>query len=320
MGQSSLESGSKPARGGRSSCRRFCCRGLERALTSRVSLAAAARAKLSSHGPDWRGKHGIAPRDDARRPRTSAGRETSRAAPGVVAIVDGDSMSNGQQIPRNAIPLAPRRPGLASAATTYTRRQGRPPRLRRGHVRRGQSRRPTKVAATPRRRRRRRGRVRIYVRRYRWRASTRSSASRRSRSTRRRRCSRPRSTWSPGRVGIGSKTRVASTRGRGPALVAAASPRHTRRSPRSRSSQVSIDYEGANKYKVRDPAGRPIYFIAEESGCCARQCCDPYHTMALHMTDMSGENVRAPARTGRVAAAAPRSFVAGLDHEAPLDV
>jgi|Transcript_5872 hypothetical protein len=56
-------------------------------------------------------------------------------------------------------------------------------------------------------------------------------------------------------------------------------------------NMVSIDYEGANKYKVRDPAGRPIYFIAEESGCCARQCCDPYHTMALHMTDMSGENV-----------------------------
>ena len=38
---------------------------------------------------------------------------------------------------------------------------------------------------------------------------------------------------------------------------------------------VSIGYEGANKYKVRDPAGRPIYFVVEDSGCCSRQCCNP---------------------------------------------
>ena len=41
---------------------------------------------------------------------------------------------------------------------------------------------------------------------------------------------------------------------------------------------VSIGYEGANKYKVRDPAGRPMYFVVEDSGCCSRQCCNPNHS------------------------------------------
>ena len=54
---------------------------------------------------------------------------------------------------------------------------------------------------------------------------------------------------------------------------------------------VSIGYEGANKYKVRDPAGRPIYFVVEDSGCCSRQCCNPNHSMTLQVTDMTGERV-----------------------------
>ena len=79
---------------------------------------------------------------------------------------------------------------------------------------------------------------------------------------------------------------------------------------------VSIGYEGANKYKVRvahksivaarhcwvsptlsrtrltqvrDPAGRPMYFVVEDSGCCSRQCCNPNHSMTLQVTDMTGE-------------------------------
>lgn len=52
---------------------------------------------------------------------------------------------------------------------------------------------------------------------------------------------------------------------------------------------ASIGYEGANKYKVRDPAGRPIYFVVEDSGCCSRQCCNPNHSMTLQVTDMTGE-------------------------------
>ena len=81
---------------------------------------------------------------------------------------------------------------------------------------------------------------------------------------------------------------------------------------------VSIGYEGANKYKVRvahksivaarhcwvsptlsrtrltqvrDPAGRPMYFVVEDSGCCSRQCCNPNHSMTLQVTDMTGERV-----------------------------
>jgi len=54
---------------------------------------------------------------------------------------------------------------------------------------------------------------------------------------------------------------------------------------------ISIDYEGANKYKVKDIAGNDMYFVAEESGCLMRQCCSPWHTMTLHMTDMRGVKV-----------------------------
>lgn len=73
---------------------------------------------------------------------------------------------------------------------------------------------------------------------------------------------------------------------------------------------ASIGYEGAHKYKVRDPAGRPIYFVVEDSGCCSRQyavprlreqrdvsvtlarrCCNPNHSMTLQVTDMTGERV-----------------------------
>ena len=83
---------------------------------------------------------------------------------------------------------------------------------------------------------------------------------------------------------------------------------------------VSIGYEGANKYKVRvahksivaarhcwvsptlsrtrltqvrDPAGRPMYFVVEDSGCCSRQCCNPNHSMTLQVTDIGEkENMR----------------------------
>jgi len=54
---------------------------------------------------------------------------------------------------------------------------------------------------------------------------------------------------------------------------------------------INIDYEGANKYKVKDPEGRDMYFVAEESGCCMRQLCSPNHSMKLHMTDMAGRKV-----------------------------
>ena len=54
---------------------------------------------------------------------------------------------------------------------------------------------------------------------------------------------------------------------------------------------ISIGYEGANKYKVKAPDGRDMYFVAEESGCCMRQCCNPNHSMKLHVTDMNGVKV-----------------------------
>mmetsp|Transcript_11058 Transcript_11058/g.33007 ORF Transcript_11058/g.33007 Transcript_11058/m.33007 type:complete len:317 (-) Transcript_11058:70-1020(-) len=54
---------------------------------------------------------------------------------------------------------------------------------------------------------------------------------------------------------------------------------------------VNIDYEGANKYRVRDPGGRPVYHIVEESSCCQRQCCNPNHSMTLHVVDNNGVEV-----------------------------
>lgn len=54
---------------------------------------------------------------------------------------------------------------------------------------------------------------------------------------------------------------------------------------------INIDYEGANKYKVLDPSGKEMYFVAEESNCCYRLCCNPSHPMKLHVTDMAGQKI-----------------------------
>lgn len=50
-------------------------------------------------------------------------------------------------------------------------------------------------------------------------------------------------------------------------------------------------WETANKYKVLNSVGQQIYFAAEESGMCMRQCCGPQRGFTIHITDNLGQEI-----------------------------
>lgn len=50
-------------------------------------------------------------------------------------------------------------------------------------------------------------------------------------------------------------------------------------------------WETANKYKVQNSLGQQVYFAAEESDMCMRQCCGPQRGFTIHITDNAGQEV-----------------------------
>ncbi|XP_060577255.1 phospholipid scramblase 2-like isoform X2 [Ruditapes philippinarum] len=50
-------------------------------------------------------------------------------------------------------------------------------------------------------------------------------------------------------------------------------------------------FETSNKYKVQNSMGQQVYFAAEESDMCMRQCCGPQRGFTIHITDNAGQEV-----------------------------
>jgi len=50
-------------------------------------------------------------------------------------------------------------------------------------------------------------------------------------------------------------------------------------------------WETSNKYAVKNSLGQQVYFAAEESGMCMRQCCGPNRGFVLHITDNNSQEV-----------------------------
>ena len=46
--------------------------------------------------------------------------------------------------------------------------------------------------------------------------------------------------------------------------------------------------ETQNKFQIKNSMGQQIYFAAEESGFCTRQCCGPHRGFIMHIADNTG--------------------------------
>ncbi|PAA78384.1 hypothetical protein BOX15_Mlig003533g1 [Macrostomum lignano] len=55
--------------------------------------------------------------------------------------------------------------------------------------------------------------------------------------------------------------------------------------------EVFTNWETKNKYQVKNSMGQQVYFAAEESDVCARQCCGPQRGFVMHITDNLGSEV-----------------------------
>ncbi|XP_060077915.1 phospholipid scramblase 2-like [Ylistrum balloti] len=55
--------------------------------------------------------------------------------------------------------------------------------------------------------------------------------------------------------------------------------------------EVFTGWEAANKYKILNSQGQQVYFAAEESGMCERQCCGSNRGFSLHITDNTGQEI-----------------------------
>jgi len=55
--------------------------------------------------------------------------------------------------------------------------------------------------------------------------------------------------------------------------------------------EAFTSWEGANKYQIKNSLGQQIYFAAEESDTCQRQCCGPQRGFTIHITDNNQQEV-----------------------------
>ncbi|CAG2212982.1 phospholipid scramblase 2-like isoform X1 [Mytilus edulis] len=55
--------------------------------------------------------------------------------------------------------------------------------------------------------------------------------------------------------------------------------------------ELITGWETSNKYKVLNSMGQQIYFAAEESDMCMRQCCGPQRGFTIHITDNLGQEL-----------------------------
>lgn len=55
--------------------------------------------------------------------------------------------------------------------------------------------------------------------------------------------------------------------------------------------EILSGWEGENKYQIKNTLGQQVYFAAEESGGCERQCCGSSRGFIMHITDNLGQEV-----------------------------
>jgi len=70
-------------------------------------------------------------------------------------------------------------------------------------------------------------------------------------------------------------------------------------------------WETSNKYAIKNSMGQQVYFAAEESGTCMRQCCGADRGFVLHITDNAGQEVMRVTREFKCCAGC--SWCAGSD-------
>ncbi|XP_052821335.1 phospholipid scramblase 2-like isoform X1 [Mya arenaria] len=79
-------------------------------------------------------------------------------------------------------------------------------------------------------------------------------------------------------------------------------------------------WESANKYKIQNSVGQQVYFAAEESDMCARQCCGPQRGFTIHITDNLGQEVVRVTREFKCCAGCPWcACTEGLAHEVVVE-
>lgn len=55
--------------------------------------------------------------------------------------------------------------------------------------------------------------------------------------------------------------------------------------------EVFVNWETSNRYAIKNSVGQQVYFAAEESDTCHRQCCGPGRGFVMHITDNAGQEV-----------------------------
>jgi hypothetical protein len=55
--------------------------------------------------------------------------------------------------------------------------------------------------------------------------------------------------------------------------------------------EVFTNWETANKYAIKNSLGQQVYYAAEESDTCARQCCAAKRGFTMHITDNMSQEV-----------------------------
>lgn len=55
--------------------------------------------------------------------------------------------------------------------------------------------------------------------------------------------------------------------------------------------EAFIGFETANKYSVLNSMGQKIFFAAEDSDCCTRNCCGPIRPFNMNIVDNGGREV-----------------------------
>ncbi|XP_065644203.1 phospholipid scramblase 1 isoform X4 [Hydra vulgaris] len=55
--------------------------------------------------------------------------------------------------------------------------------------------------------------------------------------------------------------------------------------------EVMTGFETANKYKVKNSLGQNVYFAAEDTDCCTRQCCGPSRPFDIKILDNNNQEV-----------------------------
>ena len=52
---------------------------------------------------------------------------------------------------------------------------------------------------------------------------------------------------------------------------------------------VFTNWETSNRYAIKNSMGQQVYFAAEESDTCHRQCCGADRGFTMHITDNTGK-------------------------------